>query len=116
MIEKEQCPVCHRMIQTHNMTLHHWLPQCQGGTIDNTMRLCETCHQTLHFIIPINEVINYKTPEQLMENWIYKIYVEWIRGIDHDKTIKTKKVIRYCMPNYVYHGFLKKIRKKEHAA
>lgn len=98
------------------MTYHHWHPQSQGGTEKDTMRICETCHQTLHYIIPLDDVINYKTPEQLAEHWIYRLYINWIRGIDHDKTIKTKKVIRHCIPNYIYHTFLKKIRKKVFAA
>jgi len=116
LIDREICPICKRSIQTHNMTVHHWKPQCKGGKEEHTMRICETCHQTLHFIIPLEEVEKYKTPEQLKENWIYRIYIEWISGIDHDKTIKTKKVIKHCIPDYVYHQFLKKIRKKSHAA
>jgi hypothetical protein len=98
------------------MTIHHWIPQSEGGDVKTTMRLCETCHQILHYIIPIHEVKNYRTPKQLEENWLYKLYVDWIRGIDHDKTIKTKKVIRYCIPDYIYKNYLKKIRRRSTAA
>jgi hypothetical protein len=116
LIDREECPICKRLIKSQNMTYHHWKPQSYGGKEEHTMRICETCHQTLHYIIPLHEVENYKTPEQLTEHAIYRLYVHWIRGIDHDKTIKTKKVIRYAIPDYVYHNYLKKNRKKISAA
>jgi hypothetical protein len=94
------------------MTHHHWKPQAHGGNHIQTMRICETCHQTLHFIIPLEEVENYKTPESLHTHWVYSFYIKWIRGIDHDKTIKTKKVIRYSIPNDIYRFFKRKKKNK----
>lgn len=93
------------------MTMHHWKPQSKGGKDIHTFRICETCHQILHYIIPLEEVEFYKTPEELETHWIYRIFVDWIRGIDHDKTIKTKKVIKYCIPDDIYHKYLKNAKR-----
>lgn len=116
MIDKEECPVCKRMIKLQNMTYHHWKPQSQGGNINQTIRICETCHQTLHYLIPLSEVEKYKTVEQLITHPFYSLYILWIRGIDHDKTIKTKKVIRYAIPDYIYQNYIKKNKNKITAA
>lgn len=89
----EQCQACKRNVYSYNMTIHHWKPKCQGGTNDDTMRICCTCHNALHYLIPIEQVQLYQTPESLENNWLFKKYLGWIRTKTHPNSYKIKKIL-----------------------
>jgi RNA polymerase subunit RPABC4/transcription elongation factor Spt4 len=119
MIETETCPVCKRNVYTQHMTVHHWHPTSLGGTNETTMRICTTCHSVLHEVIPLKEVINYKTPESLQENWIFKQYLDFIWTKTHPHPYKVKKLLRSILSPFViknYIGRIKAMNQRKQAA
>jgi 5-methylcytosine-specific restriction protein A len=91
-LQNEKCPVCGRMVREDDMTIHHYIPKSKGGTLDNTLRLCKTCHAFLHYCIPIDEVHKYDTYEKLGDHEKYKKYLGWIRTITHPSMLTVKKI------------------------
>ena len=92
MVEKEYCPGCQRHVRDEHMTMHHYHPQSQGGTIHDTMRLCKCCHENLHYYISIYEVSNYNSIEKLEEHPEYNKYLNYIRNVQHDAMYTVKKL------------------------
>jgi hypothetical protein len=74
------------------MTIHHILPKSEGGTIDDTMRMCKTCHSFLHYCIPLDEIHEYDDINKLELHPKYRLYIEWIRKVTHTSMIKVKKL------------------------
>lgn len=97
-MEMETCPVCQRKIKRSDMTNHHWLPKCEGGTEEHTMRICKTCHDTLHYVIPIEQVKYFTTVRQLENHWIFGHYIKWIRNKKHSSMYKVKKILKHWFP------------------
>lgn len=89
-MELSQCPCCLRQVRATDMTIHHWLPRSQGGTLKETIILCKTCHETLHYIIDITDVIKYKTVDELESHPQFCNYLHWIRAIDHPGHVNVK--------------------------
>ncbi len=110
MVETENCPVCKRDVYIHDMTMHHWHPSSLGGNDKTTMRICITCHSMLHEVIPLNEVINYKTPDSLRENWVFKKYLDFICEKDHPHSYKVKKLIRNIFSPFVVKNYIRKTK------
>lgn len=94
MIMKE-CPVCKRKVREDDITHHHYIPQCAGGTIQDTISLCQTCHRMLHYLIPLSQVTIYNTIEKLLECELMFEYIEWIRTKNHPHQYPVKKVLYY---------------------
>lgn len=92
MVSNEVCPICKREIRTNDITIHHLKPQSKGGTIDDTIRICKTCHDALHYYIDLEEVDYYHSIQKLLDHPIYGQYVKWIRKINHGAWCPIKKV------------------------
>lgn len=117
MIETELCPVCKRNVFSQDMTIHHWHPASLGGNDNSVMKICITCHSVLHKVIQLDDVINYKTPDSLEENWLFKKYLDFIKTKNHSHSYKLKKLLpsiysKFVIKNYI-DGFSKKSRKKQ---
>ena len=97
-MDTETCILCKRNIHTKNMTIHHWNPKCEGGTLEETMRICKTCHLVLHYVIPIDQVKYFKTPEKLENHWLFGSYLNWIREKAHSSMYKIKKTLKFWFP------------------
>jgi hypothetical protein len=82
------------------MTSHHWKPKSQGGKSVHTFRICKMCHSVLHFIIPLDEVINYQTADSLNNNKKYSDYIAWVTLLKHNSQIKIKKIIKNYLSNH----------------
>lgn len=93
MIEYEICPICMKKIESIYMENHHYIPESKGGTIKDTFRICGTCHDTIHYYIPIDEIANYKTPELLKEHPLISIYINWIPHCNHTGHWNIKKTL-----------------------
>jgi hypothetical protein len=93
MKEFEQCPICGKVVESHFMENHHYIPESKGGSNLETFRLCGTCHDILHYYIPIDEIENYKTPYELLENPFISIYVSWISNTNHTGHWNIKKTL-----------------------
>lgn len=107
MLHLETCPICQREVNPNDMTLHHWKPKCNGGTHQDTMYICRTCHDTLHYVIPIEQVEQFSTVQKLENHWLYGIYINWIREKNHGAMYKVKKALRHWLPKNL-HKFKKR--------
>ena len=94
MKEFEPCPICGKRIESHFMENHHYIPESLGGSSQDTMRICGTCHDIVHLYIPIDEIENYDTPESLIANPFISIYVSWISGKNHTGHWNVRKTLR----------------------
>lgn len=93
-MQKEKCPLCLRLVREDDMTIHHYIPKSKGGTLNETICMCKTCHSFLHHCIPLNEVHKYESYEKLEEHEKFKNYLEWIRTIHHPSMINVRKIKR----------------------
>ena len=80
------------------MTNHHPKPRSRGGTLKQTIRICQTCHQVLHYCIDIEKVCLYDNVEKLHEHSQYKIYIDWIRTKDNQSMYKVKNIKEKYLP------------------
>ena len=94
MCEMKTCPVCQRKVREHDMTKHHYNPQCFGGNHNEVIEMCRTCHEVLHFVIPIEEVELYSTIDLLETHWAYAKFLEWIRAKNGYGMYKIKKITK----------------------
>lgn len=106
MSDKEDCPICLRSVKNIDITYHHYLPKCEGGKLKDTIRICRTCHETLHYCIPIEETKNFKTVDLLVTHPVYKLYIEWIRTKNSQSMYKVRNIVSKYLPE------LKKLRRK----
>ena len=93
-MQKEKCLVCNRHVHCHDMTIHHYVPECQGGTLQDTLRLCITCHSFLHYSIPLEEVNQFDTHDKIKNCEQFKNYIKLIENIIHPNIIKIKKLVK----------------------
>lgn len=107
MLENEQCPVCLRNVKVKDITFHHYLPKCEGGKLKDTIRICRTCHETLHYCIPIEATKKYKTVVLLETHPVYKLYIDWIRTKNSQSMYKVRNIIGKYLPS------LKKLRREQ---
>lgn len=92
MVEREHCPVCQRNVKSEYMTIHHYKPKCQGGTLDDTMRMCKCCHENLHYFIEIEDVPLYDSIDKLEEHEEYSKYLHYIRNVEHTAMVPVKRM------------------------
>ena len=92
MVENENCPVCLRHVKSTDITIHHYLPKSKGGTLQDTMRLCKCCHDTLHYLIDIDDVENYQCVNDLFKHEDYREYILFIRDVNHSSMYTVKQI------------------------
>lgn len=92
MVEKEYCPICQRHVRTEYMTIHHYQPKSQGGTIEDTIRICKCCHENLHYYIDIDSVPFYDTVTKLEQHHKYGKYINFIRTVEHTAMYSVRRV------------------------
>ena len=93
----ETCPICQRKILEYDITSHHYIPKSEGGSLETTIRICKTCHRTLHFFIPLNEIRLYDTIEKIRENESIQAYIHWIETKKGWSHYSPKKIMRELM-------------------
>lgn len=98
MQQYEECPVCGRNVRSEDITLHHTKPESLGGTLQQTIKMCKTCHRSLHYCIPLEDVELYDTVEKLEDHELFSLYLEWIREKDHPTQYAAKKAARKWLP------------------
>jgi hypothetical protein len=92
--EFERCPICGKTVESRFIEIHHYIPESKGGTINDTMRVCGTCHDVIHFYIIIDDIEKYTTPDKLLEHNKIKQYVSWVADKNNPGHWKLKKVLR----------------------
>lgn len=91
--EYEVCPICSKCIESSFMENHHYIPESRGGTSLDTMRICGTCHDVVHYYIPLDEIENYPKPEDLLKNPLIAMYVVWVMTKNHTGHWNIKKTL-----------------------
>jgi hypothetical protein len=91
--EFERCPICGKAIESHYMENHHYIPESKGGTVQDTMRICGTCHDVVHLYIPLDEIEFYQTPEALANHPLIAMYVNWIVDKNHTGHWSVRKTL-----------------------
>ena len=94
MIEYELCPICGKSIDSIFMEIHHYKPKSKGGTANDTMRLCGTCHDVVHHYIDIDDIHLYPTPQDLLTHASVERYAKWVSDKNHTGRWKLTKVVR----------------------
>lgn len=75
------CALCERMVA--KATRHHLVPKQKGGTIEDTILLCQPCHATLHATFSNTELVqHYNTLASLQWADALQHYLKWIRKRD----------------------------------
>ncbi len=90
----ETCPICERNVLSTKMEIHHILPKSKGGKNENVLRLCATCHDVVHYLIPIEEIVKYNTADKIKNKESMQKYLAWIltkKGASY----KIKKILKF---------------------
>lgn len=90
----EFCPICNKNIESVFIENHHVIPTSKGGTVNDILRICGTCHDTIHYFIPIEEIENYKTYHELASHPDMQIYIKWIERKNNTGHWNIKKVLK----------------------
>ena len=87
---KEECGLCDR--EGTQLTKHHLLPKEEGGTVDNIVLLCESCHRQIHALYTNKELaIRLNTLKKLKEDSKIKKYIKFIKKQPSGKKVKISK-------------------------
>lgn len=89
-----QCLVCLRFVYQRDIIHHHWQPQYKEGKNCHIIEMCNTCHQFIHKIIPIENINEYTTPESFQKNPEFQKYLKFISTINHPHNIPLKKLMK----------------------
>ncbi|MCS7317591.1 MAG: hypothetical protein NZZ41_04670 [Candidatus Dojkabacteria bacterium] len=89
----EFCPLCKRVVYSRDMVNHHWLPKSKKRKRNgNTLRICDTCHRVIHFLIPVEYIHYFPSIESLQNLSELQPYFQYIQTLDHPHKIPIKKI------------------------
>lgn len=61
----DKCPLCKR--DNYHPSDHHLVPKCRGGGPQDTLCICESCHQAIHKLFSNKELeSDYSSVEALL--------------------------------------------------
>ena len=86
------CPVCTRTVE--KLEIHHWVPQSKGGTIQQSMQICGTCHDMLHYVVPLEHIQKYKTSDDIKTIPELNDYLKWISTKQYARNWNVKHVLK----------------------
>jgi len=86
-----ECQLCERTVNL--ITRHHLVPKQKGGTIEQTVDLCQPCHKTIHATFTNTEMVQlYDSIEKLQQAEALKGYLKWIKKRDIERLrVKRRK-------------------------
>lgn len=85
------CDLCNREVE--KLTRHHLVPKSRGGSKGDVIRVCLSCKDMIHRLIP-NTLLDrkYNTLEKIKSHPKVRKYVKWISKQKKERiTIATKK-------------------------
>ena len=95
----QRCELCGSRVK--KLEKHHLVPKLKckkldadfRGSDENLLRICQTCHRTIHAYWPDNGVLRDEldTREKLMANERFKKYLEWKRKHPDYETNSVKR-------------------------
>ena len=90
-MENPVCDLCKRDVEV--LTRHHLTPKSKGGAKGEVIKVCLSCKDMIHRLIPNKELDKkYNTAEKLLANPKIKKYVKWIKKQKKERvTIALKK-------------------------
>ena len=91
-MQLNNCPICLRNVE--RLEIHHYKPESLGGTLKETMMICGSCHDMIHYYIPIHEIEQYPTPDHIKSHSKFTSYLNWIRQKNNSKIDNVKKILK----------------------
>lgn len=86
----ERCPLCKR--DNYYPSDHHLIPKCRGGVAQDTVCICESCHQAIHKLFSNKELEStYNTVDSLLEHEKFAKTAAFIGKQDPQTKIKTDR-------------------------
>ena len=83
------CEICRHEYDRADLTKHHLVPKCRGGT--ETVLVCRPCHKTIHATFTEKELErDFPTVEALVESEELRTWVRWIRKRKPGKKIRVR--------------------------
>ena len=83
------CEICRHPYDRRELTRHHLVPRCKGGT--ETVLTCPPCHKTIHATFTEKELErDFPTVEALVESEELRTWVRWIRKRKPGKKIRVR--------------------------
>lgn len=78
--EPVPCGLCGRAFAPGNLTRHHCLPRCRGGTAEDVELLCAQCHSMVHCTFTNRTLADdYATLAELRQAPELQNYIRWVR-------------------------------------
>lgn len=73
----KQCPFCLRDVE--KLSNHHLIPRCRGGELDETVRICNDCHNAIHAFFSNKELEKeYNSMDALLSNEEFSKHIKWL--------------------------------------
>lgn len=90
----EYCPICKKYVNEIFFEKHHVTPVSLIGNNNNIIFCCSTCHDMIHYFIPINEIENYKTYYSITKHPDIQKYLNWVSNRNNPGNWKVKKILK----------------------
>jgi hypothetical protein len=90
MTELAVCPLCNR--PSHFTSDHHLIPKCRGGKPQDTVLICQDCHDCIHALFSNKQLEEeFSSVEALLSNERFAGAVKFIAKQDPTRRMKTKR-------------------------
>jgi len=87
------CPLCERDVPENLMSDHHLIPKSRGGSQNDTIPICNDCHNAIHAFFTNKELEGlYNTVESLLADEKFLKHVKWLKKQEPSKSNKSKRV------------------------
>jgi hypothetical protein len=84
------CPLCER--ENYYPSDHHLIPKSRGGTYDDVMCICESCHQAIHKLFSNKELESiYNNVDALLTHEKFAKTLAFIKKQNPQTKIKTER-------------------------
>lgn len=88
--QKKLCELCDREVS--RTTVHHLVPQTEGGRKKSTVELCISCHRQIHALYTNRQLgLRLNTLEKLKNDEKILRYLKWIKNQDNDIVINVRR-------------------------
>ena len=83
------CPLCERDVA--KVSNHHLVPKCRGGTVDNTVPICNDCHNAIHSFFSNKQLEKeFNSVDKLLNDEKFLKHLKWLKKQNPEKNFNTK--------------------------